>query len=97
MLVTHGFAIQGVPQYALYLLNRLYVKEVTMAELKALAAYVIVETASQDGKVGGPVQMATITPDDGCAILGRPAVEEIVDANAARSEQLRRSFFANAG
>lgn len=32
--------------------------------LKHLGAYVITETATQDGRVGGPVQMAVITPAD---------------------------------
>ena len=33
MLSGHGFALQGVPQYALYLLNRLYTGDPTSAEL----------------------------------------------------------------
>lgn len=63
--LDHGFVIEGVAQYGLYLLNRLYRDDQTVDQLKNLAAYLITETASQDGKVGGPVQMATITPQDG--------------------------------
>lgn len=96
MLSDYGFALQGVAQYALYLLNRLYVPDSPIADLMALAVYVIGETASQDGKVGGPVQVATITPRDGCAILAAEQVEAIVAANKIRSEQLRSSFFAGA-
>jgi 20S proteasome alpha/beta subunit len=91
-----GFALQGVAQYALYILNRLFQPDASIDELKALAAYVITETASQDGKVGGPVQMATVTPDAGCTILDPVATQEIVDANVVRSDQLRSSFFAAA-
>src|SRR5206468_2384758 len=57
LLHNYGFALNGIAQYALYLLNRLYKPESSLEEVKALAAYVITETATQDGKVGGPVQM----------------------------------------
>ena len=97
MRTATGFALQGVPQYALYLMNRLYLPNSPMEELTALAAYAITETASQDGKVGGPVQMATITVAGGCTILVPEAVQEVVDANGRRSDQLRSSFFAGAG
>ena len=55
MLHNYGFGLVGVAQYALYLLNRLYENGSGVEHLKALAAYVISETASQDGKVGGKV------------------------------------------
>jgi 20S proteasome alpha/beta subunit len=94
MLTGTGFGLQGVAQYALYLLNRLYLPDASIEELKYLASYVITETATQDGKVGGPVRMAIVTPGEGCAILTAAELEVITDGNAARSEQLRSSFFA---
>jgi len=57
MLHDYGFGINGVAQYALYLLNRLYNQDMSVENLQPLGAYVITETASQDGKVGGPVQL----------------------------------------
>lgn len=89
MLHNYGFAIQGVAQYALYLLNRLYQRDSTVEQLKALAVYVITETASQDGKVGGRVQMATITAGGGCKELTAEEVEAIVSQNQRRSEALK--------
>ena len=65
MLHNYGFGVDGVAQYALYLLNRLYDQQSVIEDLQYLAAYVITETASQDGKVGGPVQMATRSPWQG--------------------------------
>ena len=93
MLHNYGFALVGVAQYGLYLLNRLFRDNATVDQLKALAAYVITETASQDGKVGGPVQMAVIgatatkelTPEE---------VGEILQTNANKSSALKNSFFA---
>lgn len=93
MLHNYGFAIAGVAQYALYLLNRLYERDSTVEQLRALAAYVITETASQDGKVGGRVQMATITPATGCQELNQQEVEEIIGHNQRRSAALKDSFF----
>ena len=52
MLHNYGFGIDGVAQYALYLVNRIYDPDAVIEDLKHLAAYLITETASQDGKVG---------------------------------------------
>jgi 20S proteasome alpha/beta subunit len=91
MLHNYGFGIDGVAQYALYLLNRLYDPESVIDDLQYLAAYVITETSSQDGKVGGPVQMATITVSSS-QILGSDAVEDITRTNRERSRALKKSF-----
>src|ERR1019366_6998521 len=69
MLHNYGFGLVGVAQYGLYLLNRLYENGSNVEHLESLAAYVIPETASQDGKVGGRIRLATITPTDGAVEL----------------------------
>jgi 20S proteasome alpha/beta subunit len=93
MFHNYGFALSGIAQYALYLLNRLYQNDSTITQLKNLAAYVITETASQDGKVGGPVQIATISPTDGCIELDANETARIVADSHSRSETLKASFF----
>jgi 20S proteasome alpha/beta subunit len=93
MLNAHGFALAGIAQYALYLLNRLYEPDRSVEELQALAVYVINETASQDGKVGGPVKVVIITPDTRAKLLGDPAVKRIEKTNEGRSKALRDSFY----
>jgi 20S proteasome alpha/beta subunit len=94
MLHDYGFAVQGVAQYALYLLNRLYEADRTINELTSLAVYVITETASQDGKVGGPVNVITIKPnDEGCQTLAPETVLNIQEANQSRSRALQNSFY----
>ncbi len=92
MLHNYGFALAGVAQYALYLLNRLYQPNSNVEQLKALAAYVITETASQDGKVGGPVQMATISPA-GTLELTADEITKIITNNERKSASLKNSFF----
>ena len=93
MLHDYGFALNGIAQYALYLLNRLYIPDSPIEKLIPLAAYVITETASQDGKVGGPVQIMTIDPSEGCISLQSEQVNKIIKQNSRRSLSLRKSFF----
>ena len=93
MLHDYGFAVCGVAQYALYLLNRLYEPDRTVQELTPLAAYVITETASQDGKVGGPVRVIVVSPDSGCEALNPSDVDRVLSNNAVRSKTLRDSFY----
>src|SRR3989304_2715264 len=91
-LHQYGFAVQGVAQYALYLLNRLYESERTVSDLTPLAVYAITETASQDGKVGGPVSVVTIRPGAvGCERLSDATVTEIQSVNVARQDALKNS------
>jgi len=74
-------------------LNRLYSPDSTVKNLLPLASYVITETASQDGKVGGPVQMMKILPDAGCMTLDSEEINKIVESNVNRSKNLKVSFF----
>ena len=96
MLHNYGFAVAGVPLYATYLLNRLHQRDRSVDELAALAVYVITETASQDGKVGGPINVITVRPGTGCVQLTAEQVAAIAQQNEVRSEALRRSFYGGA-
>ena len=93
MLHDYGYALNGVAQYALYLLNRLYTQNLTVEKLLPLGAYVITETASQDGKVGGPVQLMKITPNEGCVILKTEEINRILQDNNLRTEKLKMLFY----
>jgi 20S proteasome alpha/beta subunit len=93
-LHEYGFVLSGIAQYALYLLNRLYEADRTLADLQSLAVYVITETASQDGKVGGPVRCVTITRD-GASVMTDEKVTEIHKSNETRAAALRESFYTS--
>jgi 20S proteasome alpha/beta subunit len=71
----------------------LYEPDRSLADLSALAVYVITETASQDGKVGGPIRLVTITPEAGGTQLNDEAVQKLQGSNVARAEALRNSFY----
>ncbi len=95
MTSSYGFILVGVPQYALYLMNRLYRPDCRMAQIEHLAYYVISETASQDGKVGGPIRVARITPGEGYRPLTDAELTDISNRNEQRSAELARSFFGD--
>ncbi len=87
-----GFATLGVLPYAMYLLNRLYDPGRTLDETTALAVFCVTETAREDGRVGGPVNVVTITPA-GASELPRGDIEEVVRLNARRGQLLRDAFY----
>ena len=92
LLHNYGFALSGVAQYALYLLNRIYKNDITLQDAIAMAHYVITETATQDGKVGGPVRMATIDPKTGYSEVSESTVAELKKRDQKVNEELAKLF-----
>jgi 20S proteasome alpha/beta subunit len=88
--------LSGVPQYAVYLVHRYYDPSISLDKAKALAEYLINETASQDPKVGGPVRMAEITQSTGYRELATDEVRAISAANEDLNQRLR-TFFLEGG
>lgn len=82
----------GVPQYAVYLVHRYYDPRISLDKAKALAEYLITETASQDPKVGGPIKMASITPDMGYEELTQQQIDQIHQSNDQLNARLREFF-----
>ena len=91
-LFTNMPSLSGIPQYAVYLVNRYYDPSISLERAKALAEYLISETASQDPKVGGPIKMAEITPEKGYRELTEQEVAEIQQSNKELNVQLRQFF-----
>lgn len=93
-LCTSGHMLAGVPQYATYLIHRLYNSQMRLNNIKNLSAYLIQETATQDPKVGGPIRMAQITIEDGYQELPENEISEITKKNEEQNTKLRKFFFA---
>ena len=91
-LFGHMPCMTGVPQYAVYLAHRYYDPTISVEQAKALAEYLIAETASQDPKVGGPIRIAEITADSGYRELTKEEVEQIHSANEELNQNLRQFF-----
>lgn len=65
MTTTTGFATLGIPTIANYLLNRLYLRNaITLEQALSLASFCVIETESQDGRVGGNLQAATLSDQE---------------------------------
>jgi 20S proteasome alpha/beta subunit len=94
LLFNTGMCLSGVLQYAIYLLNRLFSQEMDIEDALALAAYVITETATQDGKVGGPLQLMSLKDGGIVAELTADKILEIVNENTERSSKLKELFFS---
>jgi 20S proteasome alpha/beta subunit len=92
MLMGKYPTLTGIPQYAIYLANRYYDPSISTERAKALAEYLISETASQETKVGGRIRMAIISPKDGYNELTEEDVKAISDENAALNKSLREFF-----
>lgn len=93
--VAPEMMMAGVPQYAIYLFHRYYDPTITLERARALAEYLISETASQDPKVGGPIHIAEVTPD-GYKKLTDDEVKKLNEANGSLNRNLR-SFFLKGG
>jgi 20S proteasome alpha/beta subunit len=93
MVHDYGFAVAGIPTYALYLLNRLHEANRKAEELAPLAVYAISETASQDGKVGGPIRVVIVNSVE-AKELTADEIEEIKKRNLISAQALRDSFYS---
>ena len=88
--------LSGIPQYAVYLVHRYYTPNITVDKAKALAEYLIAETASQDPKVGGRIFLAIITPEKGYEALSEKEIIDIHKSNDSLNKELR-NFFLTGG
>jgi 20S proteasome alpha/beta subunit len=91
-LSTTGFATAGIVPLAVYLLNRLYRRGLSIEIAKDLATYCILETASQDGKVGGPIRLAVAHANADISLLDENQVTEVVRRANKHRESLKNSF-----
>lgn len=72
-----GFECIGVPVIAEYLLNRLYEPELTTSHALEMATFCIRETGSQDRRVGGPTQLATLSNTKSFSALSEKEIKNI--------------------
>ena len=94
-LANHYPMMAGVPQYAVYLSHRYYSPQISGKNALALAEYLISETASQDPKVGGPINIAIVTPEE-FRKLDEQEIDKIQKQNQDLNERLK-TFFSQEG
>ncbi len=88
---SDSFALSGVTSYARCFLNLLYSQDTETEVLEHLAAYVLTKTATQTAKVGGPVQMVTITPDS-AGKMSDKRLDSIIRENEERGKRFKDVF-----
>ena len=91
-LFKTGMCMTGVPQYAIYLLHRLYSRDLSMSGATQLAAYVITETATQDGKVGGPLQIIQMEKVGKTKELNTDEINDVIERDKEVIQKLKDLF-----
>ncbi len=73
----HG--LDSIAEYLIFKLNldKQLEEGLSLVELKRIATFLILETASYMDGVGGPIQMATITPKDGFCFVDKNVIEDL--------------------
>ena len=72
-----GFNCIGVPYFADYLLNRFYQNEINSKQAEVLAAFCIMETASQAHGVGGALKIASFSSSNTFTELSLREIDDI--------------------
>jgi 20S proteasome alpha/beta subunit len=88
-----GFMAIGITPLATYLLNTLYTKEIILKHALELAAFAISETASQDGKVGKDIQLASISLHQVFKTYSPEETKEFLAKADQHRNDLRKAFY----
>ena len=88
-----GFMAIGITPLATYILNTLYKKEINLKHALELAAFAILETASQDGKVGKDIQLASFSLQQPFKIYTQDETYEYIYQADRHRDSLRKAFY----
>lgn len=88
-----GFMAIGITPLATYLLNTLYTKEITLKHALELATFSILETASQDGKVGKDIQLASFSLNQPFKLYSQDEIYEYVYQAERHKDNLKKAFY----
>lgn len=88
-----GFMAIGITPLATYLLNSLYTKEISLKHALELATFSILETASQDGKVGKDIQLASFSLKQPFKLYTQDEIYEYIYQADRHKKNLRDAFY----
>ena len=88
-----GFMAIGITPLATYILNTLYTKEITLKHALELAAFAILETASQDGKVGKDIQLASFSLKEPFKIYSQDETYAYIYQADRHRNNLKKAFY----
>ncbi len=87
-----GFECIGIPVIADYILNRVYYPDVSVEHAAEMAAYCILETESQDHRVGRPVQLASFSNEQPYTAFEEARIARIYERCKRFSESQKGNF-----
>lgn len=88
-----GFMAIGITPLATYLLNTLYTKEITLKHALELAAFAILETSSQDGKVGKDIQLASFSLQQPFKLYNQDEIYGYIYQAQRHKDNLKKAFY----
>jgi len=88
-----GFTAIGITPLATYLLNTLYTKEITLKHALELASFAILETATQDGKVGKDIQLAAFSLEQQFKLYSQEEIYQYIYQAQRHKENLKKAFY----
>lgn len=91
-----GFMTIGITPFAMYLLNTLYAKDISLTQAAELATFCILETASQSGVVGTEISVGSFSWKDVFRFHSGKEIEFYKQKAAERKNDLRFSFYKSA-
>lgn len=89
---TTGHSCLGITYLAQYLLNSFYQSDITVEHAAELAAFCIIETATQDGKVGGDLQIAKFSLKDDFHEFTQQEIKDVQNKCKELKEKMRLGF-----
>lgn len=87
-----GMSLAGILGHASYIFGRYYKRGMSIDGGIALAIFGITEMSAVDPRVGGPVQIATIKPDNGFKMLSEDKLKDVFSANSRIQKRLADFF-----
>jgi len=90
-----GFIAIGITPLATYILNTLYTRDITLKHALELAAFSILETASQDGKVGKDIQLASFSLNRPFKIYTQDETYEYIYQADRHRNELKKAFYVD--
>jgi 20S proteasome alpha/beta subunit len=90
-----GFTAIGITPLATYILNTLYTNEITLKHALELATFAILETASQDGKVGKDIQLASFSLNEPFRIYSQDEIYKYIYQADRNRNNLRKAFYVD--
>jgi len=90
-----GFMTIGITHFAMYLLNTLYEKDISLTQAAELATFCILETASQSGVVGTDISIGSFSWKDPFRFHKNEEIELYRKKAHERKDKLRISFYSS--